>query len=100
MRCAGFWGYIWEREYFQGGGDSERGKKVFAQKNCAGCHNQTGGGAPNLAKGKDAYSDVSMVSALWQHGPSMLQSMKQKNIAWPRFDTQQMADLIAYLNSL
>jgi hypothetical protein len=26
--------------------------------------------------------------------------MQQKKIAWPRFETQQMADLIAYLNSL
>jgi hypothetical protein len=30
----------------------------------------------------------------------MLTSMQQKKIAWPRFETQQMADLIAYLNSL
>ncbi|HUP04801.1 MAG TPA: c-type cytochrome [Bryobacteraceae bacterium] len=93
-------GYVWEREYFQGSGDAARGKKVFAQKSCASCHNQPGSGAPSLARGKDAYSDVSMVSALWQHGPAMLQSMKQKSISWPRFDAQQMADLIAYLNSL
>jgi mono/diheme cytochrome c family protein len=93
-------GYIWEREYFQGNGDAARGKKVFAEKACASCHGQPSSGAPSLAKGKDAYSDVSMVSALWQHGPTMLQNMKQKSIAWPRFDGQQMADLIAYLNSL
>jgi hypothetical protein len=41
-----------------------------------------------------------MVSSLWLHGPRMLESMKQKKVVWPRFETQQMADLIAYLNSL
>jgi mono/diheme cytochrome c family protein len=90
--------YVWERQYFSGNGDASRGKKVFADKNCASCHN--GGGAPNLAKGKGTYSDVTLVSALWQHGPKMLDTMGQKKLPWPRFETQQMADLIAYLNSL
>jgi mono/diheme cytochrome c family protein len=93
-------GYVWERQYFEGNGDAQRGKKVFADKSCALCHNQPSSGAPSLAKGKDAYSVVSVVSALWLHGPRMLTSMQQKKIAWPRFETQQMADLIAYLNSL
>ena len=41
-----------------------------------------------------------MVSALWDHGPRMLEPMKQREVAWPRFTAQQMSDLIAYLNSL
>jgi hypothetical protein len=28
----------------------------------------------------------------------MLDKMKAKSLAWPRFDGTQMADLIAYLN--
>jgi hypothetical protein len=39
-----------------------------------------------------------MVSALWRHGPRMLEQMKQKGVAWPRFQTKEMSDLIAYLN--
>jgi mono/diheme cytochrome c family protein len=93
-------GYIWARQRFQGDGNAVRGKKVFAEKRCAGCHNDPAAGAPKLAKGKDAYSDVSMVAALWSHGPRMLDLMTQKSIQWPRFSTQQMSDLIAYLNSL
>jgi hypothetical protein len=30
----------------------------------------------------------------------MLETMEQRKVAWPRFTTRQMADLIAYLNSL
>ena len=93
-------GYIWSRQYFRGEGNAERGKKVFAEKSCATCHNDPASGAPKLAQGKDAYSDITMVSALWGHGPRMLELMNQKKLPWPRFTAQQMSDLIAYLNSL
>jgi hypothetical protein len=39
-----------------------------------------------------------MVSALWHHGPQMLDQMKAKNIAWPRLTGADMANLVAYLN--
>lgn len=92
--------YIWARQYFRGDGNVEHGKKVFADKRCGTCHNDASSGAPKLAQGRDAYSDITMVSVLWQHGPHMLEMMGQKKIPWPRFTAQQMTDLIAYLNSL
>jgi len=92
--------YIWAKQYFSGNGSAERGKKVFAEKNCATCHNDPASGAPKLAQGKDAYSDITMVAALWEHGPHLLELMTQKKLAWPRFTAAQMSDLIAYLNSL
>jgi mono/diheme cytochrome c family protein len=90
-------GYIWARQYFTGTGNAERGKKVFAAKSCGTCHNDPSSGAPKLTKG---HSDITMVAALWEHGPRMLDLMNSKKIAWPRFTAQQMDDLIAYLNSL
>ena len=93
-------GYIWSTQYFRGEGNAERGRKVFTEKSCATCHNDPSSGAPNLSKGKNAYSDITMVAVLWQHGPHMLQMMEQKKIEWPRFTAPQMSDLIAYLNSL
>jgi len=92
--------YLWARQYLRGEGNADRGKKVFAEMSCATCHNDPASGAPSLAKGKDAYSDITLVSALWEHGPKMLELMTQKKIEWPRFTAQQMSDLIAYLNSL
>jgi mono/diheme cytochrome c family protein len=88
-------GYIWQRQYFTGTGSAERGKKVFADKNCAACHNDPASGAPQLGKGQ---SDITMVAALWEHGPRMLDLMNSKKLAWPRFSAQQMDDLIAFLN--
>ena len=92
--------YIWARQYFGSAGNGGRGKNVFTAKNCATCHNDPASGAPKLAKGKDAYSDITMVAALWDHGPRMLDLMTSKGMAWPRFSAQEMSDLIAYLNSL
>jgi len=92
--------YVWARQYFRGDGNASRGKNVFSAKNCATCHNDPSSGAPKLGKGKDGYSDISMVSVLWDHGPQMLERMSQRKLAWPRFSGSEMADLIAYLNTL
>jgi len=92
-------GYVWARQYFVGAGEAGKGKKVFAEKGCATCHNDPASGAPSLAKGAGSYSDISIISVLWRHGPAMLDRMKQRNIEWPRFTAPQMSDLIAYLNS-
>jgi cytochrome c551/c552 len=92
--------YIWARQYFKGSGSADRGKKVFTEKKCTTCHDDPASGAPKLGKGKDAHSDITMVAALWGHGPRMLEMMGQKKIAWPRFTAQEMSDVIAYLNSL
>ena len=93
-------GYIWARQYFRGSGDAARGQKVFAEKGCAGCHNDPASGAPRLSKNPEGYSDITIMSVLWRHGPAMLDRMKQRNLAWPRFTAEQMGDLIAYLGSL
>ena len=42
----------------------------------------------DLAARKGNTSTVSMVSSLWQHGPGMLEKMKQSNARWPRFRTR------------
>jgi cytochrome c len=93
-------GHVWAVQRFRGDGNASRGKRVFAEKRCETCHNDPASGAPKLAKGKDAYSDITMVSALWGHGPRMQEMMAQRKIEWPRFTAPQMSDLIAYLNSL
>jgi mono/diheme cytochrome c family protein len=92
--------YIWAKQYFRGTGNASRGRYVFTAKNCANCHNDAASGAPKLGKGKDAYNDITMVAALWDHGPRMLEMMTARGLPWPRFSAQEMSDVIAYLNSL
>ena len=92
-------GYLWAQQYFRGQGDAGRGRAVFSGKSCETCHNDPASGAPKLAKGQDAYSDITIVSILWEHGPRMLDQMTQRGLAWPRFTAREMSDLIAFLNA-
>lgn len=81
-------------------GDAACGGQLFTEKGCAVCHNDPSSGAPTLARGAGGYSDITMVTVVWRHGPAMLDGMMQRNLAWARFTAQQMADLIAHLNTL
>lgn len=87
----------WARQFFASSGDPSRGRRLFAAKRCAGCHTGTGPG-PALIANTGSYNGITMVSALWRHGPAMLAQMKQRNILWPVFKVGEMADLMAFLN--
>ena len=91
--------YLWVQQFFRSGGSASKGQKVFNEKRCTTCHGVAGSGAPNLKEQAGNFSAVTMISALWRHGPRMLNMMQQKKVAWPRFDGSQMADLIAFLNT-
>jgi cytochrome c2 len=91
-------GSFWSVKFFKAAGRPSSGKRVFVSKNCAACHNSASSGAPQLPIAGREFSGAGMVSVLWKHGPDMLDQMKAKGIAWPRFEGNQMADLIGYLN--
>jgi cytochrome c2 len=93
--------YLWMRQFVYPDANVTRGKQVFTQKHCADCHASGTNGAPPLPGQARKYSEVTIISALWRHGPQMLTRMRQAHVAWPRFNNpQQLADLIAYLNSV
>ena len=93
--------YLWMRQFVYPAASAVRGKQVFKQKHCSDCHATGTHGAPPLPGQARKYSEVTIISALWRHGPQMLTRMRQAHIAWPRFNNpQQVADLIAYLNSV
>lgn len=93
-------GYLWAQPFFLDSGDAAAGRRVFAAKRCAACHDDAASGAPKLAGGRPTpLTGAAMVSVLWRHGPQMLEQMKGKGIPWPRFDGADMSNLIAYLAS-
>ncbi|HLX46374.1 MAG TPA: c-type cytochrome [Bryobacteraceae bacterium] len=91
--------YLWAGEFFEDSGKPTAGGRVFAAKHCTACHNDASSGAPALPSAGRSFTGAAMVSALWRHGPRMMEQMNGKHIAWPRFDGTQMADVIAFLNS-
>jgi mono/diheme cytochrome c family protein len=93
--------YLWMRQFVYPGGSVAEGKRVFTERRCAECHLAGTNGAPQLPGQARKYSEVSIIAALWRHGPQMLNRMKQTGIGWPRFaNPQEVANLIAYLNSV
>jgi len=90
---------FWAAAFFEDAGRAKAGAGVFAAKKCGACHQSASSGALQLPSAGRKFSGADMLSALWKHGPNMLDQMKTKGLAWPRFEGKQMADLIAYLNA-
>jgi cytochrome c2 len=90
---------FWAANFFEDAGRPASGSRVFTSKNCTVCHNDASSGAPVLPVAGRHFDGATIVSALWRHGPRMLDQMRTKGLEWPRFNGMQMADLIAYLNS-
>lgn len=87
--------YLWSQQYFEPAGDVRRGEALYAKKGCSGCH-ANGPGPPLAGRAHDA---LTMASALWKHGPAMLNEMKSRGARWPRFERSELSDLLAYLNA-
>jgi len=92
-------GYLWSIQYFEDKGNAARGKQVYA-KNCAVCHESASSGAPKLAGRMTKANSFTLVSMIWNHGPAMLDKMKQAKLSWPRLLAADMADLIAHWNAM
>jgi hypothetical protein len=81
-------------------GDARFGAGVFRRKNCAACHEEgLVPNAPGVAAMRGPFNVVRITSALWSHGPAMLDAMRSRRLQWPRFTPQEMSDLIAYMNN-
>ena len=97
--CADCHRAVWAEQFFQDSGKASASRRVYAQKQCAVCHENAQRGAPRLTSGEGSFSGSSMVAAVWHHGPQMQETTCTKNMVWPRFDGSEMANLIAFRNS-
>ena len=77
--------YLWMRQLVYPGGSIADGQKVFTDQKCSTCHAGGMHGARQLPGQAAKYSEVTIISALWRHGPQMLRRMKTAGISWPRF---------------
>ncbi len=93
-------GYLVSMQFFEERGDLKRGRSVFERKRCGVCHDHPSSGAPPRADLAGRMTSYAMVAALWKHGPTMLDRMRQQGISWPRFTGTEMADLTGYLHGL
>lgn len=93
--------HLFTRHYFdRSRGDPARGRHVVERKGCLGCHSLHGRGgkaAPDLASSNVVASSTGHVAALWNQARFMETEARRRGRSWPRLDSQELADLVAFL---
>jgi mono/diheme cytochrome c family protein len=88
--------------YFEPTGSPFTGERVFAERGCAGCHGPAAEGTkngPRLRPGAEAFTTVSFTTALWRHGPSMIDRAESMGVEWPILKPSDVGDLVSFLNA-
>lgn len=88
--------------YFNASGSVNEGRGLFIEKQCAACHQVGGEGgvyAPSLDFLSRYGSPIQIAAAMWNHGPAMAEAMQSRGLERPTFSGQELASLIAYLES-
>lgn len=83
------------------GGDPDKGRAVFSDKQCARCHAPQGeaGSGPALEVLQRPQGEMELAGRLWNHVPGMLAVLAQGGSQWPQIGVAEMADLMAYLQA-
>ena len=87
-------------DYLGRPGRSEVGEQIFESNGCQSCHSVGGGEAhlgPDLAELEYFASPLYLAQRIWNHGPSMFESMREIGMRLPRFEDGDLADISAYV---
>jgi len=87
--------------YFEPSGSPFVGQRVFNERGCARCHGVAAEGTklgPRLQSTEEAYTAVSLTTALWKHGPRMVDRSEEMGIPWPTLQPTDLGDLVSFLN--
>jgi len=95
--------YLYSVRYFGNAGSLSRGWAVAARKGCLNCHavrGERGKPASDLTRLKGLDSPAAVLAALWNHAVVTPPGAPGQKAEWPLFTSQEMADLIALLQSI
>lgn len=93
VRSAGISG---EKTYLRPGAP-EVGHRLFAEKQCAGCHPGSG---PDLEQASLPTSIGALASHMWNHSPEMIRVMREEDVTRKSLTSQELTDILAYVLSL
>jgi mono/diheme cytochrome c family protein len=100
QQAADLFAFFYSRRYFERPGDAGRGKRVFTEKGCAGCHSMTAEGTgPAVSTWGSLTDPVALIGAMWNHAPKMQAAIAKKGGKWPEMTNQDMSDLLLYLQT-
>jgi mono/diheme cytochrome c family protein len=92
--------FLYFIDYLGRPGDASSGERVFEDQGCVVCHDVGGGAAdvgPDLGELQRFASPLFVAQEIWNHGPSMLSSMRELGMPAPAFDVGDLADLSAFV---
>jgi Cytochrome c len=95
--------YLNFMHYFAVPADPFQGRRLAMDAGCLGCHRLHGEGgtlAGDLARIKGLDSPVAVLSALWNHSAIGMQEIERWKVPWPAFQPEEMAHIVAFLQSL
>jgi mono/diheme cytochrome c family protein len=95
--------YLQSVQYFAQQGQAQKGRQLVRDKGCLQCHavsGTVGKEAPAFAQVQGLDSPTRVVSALWNHAFGMERLLASRQISWPQLRPEDMADLVAFLQSL
>jgi hypothetical protein len=83
-------------------GSEARGQVLLLKKGCLKCHAFFGEGAgvgPDLSRSTVYDSPLDWATGVWDHAPKMRAKAEQLGTEYPRFEADEMVDLVAFLNA-
>ena len=103
QEAADLFAYFYAARYFDKPGDAARGKRVFEAKHCAECHGLTSplpGGPNPVVQWQSLADPILLAEQMWNHGADMRAAFEKKKIKWPELTSQNLTDLLVYLQNL
>ena len=101
--AADLFAFFAAARYFDKPGDAGRGKALFVSKRCADCHNLTSsdaGGAKAVVNWQAIADPISLAQAMWNHSTEMSGAMARKQVSRPVLASQELTDILVYLQNL
>ena len=83
-------------------GSEAKGQVLLLKKGCLKCHTFFGEGAgvgPDLTRGPVYDSPLDWATGVWDHAPKMRAKAEQLGTEYPRFEADEMVDLVAFLKA-
>jgi cytochrome c len=74
-----------------------RGAAVYRSKSCGACHGQASGRVPDITRSALSKTASEIAGLLWNHSYAMGTEMAARGVPFPRFEDNELSDLIAYL---
>jgi cytochrome c2 len=94
--------FLYYLRFDDSAGDARLGEQLFVDKGCATCHSRNGQSSigPDLASSTAVLTPLGLATSMWDHAPAMYDQMQGMEVAWPRFEGDEMRDLSVYLKAL